>query len=73
MTLPEHAACSFLIAQLGCRQKYGWPATIAVVLTLFVFYVALRWLLPQPTGWLYMLTGGWVYAAPPQTPALDWW
>jgi membrane-bound metal-dependent hydrolase YbcI (DUF457 family) len=199
MTLPEHAACSLLIAHLGCRQKYGWAATVAVVLTgispdldvvtkaiseplfwkmhhalghcllaivilagvlagitsllcripfrplfgwclaaalahdltdipyfwgvkffwpfhdwelhlnaigyldllvlmlwggglllphwypgsarriaastltIFVLYVGLRWSLPAPTGWFHLLTGGWIYAAPNQTPVLDWW
>jgi membrane-bound metal-dependent hydrolase YbcI (DUF457 family) len=31
MTLPEHAACSFLIAHPGCRQRFGNPAVCAVV------------------------------------------
>ena len=30
MTLPEHAICSVMIAQLGVRQRYGWTG-VAVV------------------------------------------
>ena len=30
MTLPEHAICSVMIAQLGCRQRYGWKAVPVV-------------------------------------------
>jgi len=27
MKLPEHIACSFLLAQLGVQQQFGWPST----------------------------------------------
>src|SRR5260370_4821335 len=30
MTLPEHIICSVMIAQLGCRQRFGWK-TVPVV------------------------------------------
>lgn len=26
MTLPEHLVCSIMVAQLGCRQRWGWKA-----------------------------------------------
>jgi membrane-bound metal-dependent hydrolase YbcI (DUF457 family) len=48
-----------------------WYAGAA--LSMFFLYVVLRWNLPAPTGWLRFLLGGWVYAAPNQTPVLDWW
>ena len=55
------------------RYPDSASTTAAVTLILFVAYAGIRWLLPQPTGWLDLITGGWVYAAPPQTPVLDWW
>ncbi|MGQ0637148.1 MAG: metal-dependent hydrolase [Planctomycetaceae bacterium] len=181
MTLPEHLICSVMIAQLGCRQKFGWKSVPVVAvagiapdadvatkllseplfwklhhalghsfvsivglsaliagvgarlvtapfrplfgwcllagcvhvltdipywwgvqflwpfsdweptlraveyldllvlgiaiasLSLYAGYVLLRWLLPQPTGWLHQITGGWMYLAPGNTPVLDWW
>jgi hypothetical protein len=30
MTLPEHLICSVMIAQLGCRQRFGWKAVPVV-------------------------------------------
>jgi membrane-bound metal-dependent hydrolase YbcI (DUF457 family) len=30
MTLPEHLICSVMLAQLGCRQRFGWK-TVPVV------------------------------------------
>lgn len=30
MTLPEHVICSVMLAQLGCRQRFGWKG-VAVV------------------------------------------
>jgi len=42
-------------------------------LGLFAAYVITRSVLPQPTGILQLLTGGWMYAAPKGTPVLDWW
>src|SRR5258708_35544021 len=30
MTLPEHVICSVMIAQLGCRQRFGWKAVPVV-------------------------------------------
>jgi membrane-bound metal-dependent hydrolase YbcI (DUF457 family) len=51
-----------------------WGFSIGTTtLTVFASYVAIRWMLPKPTGTLYYLTGGWMYAAPSQTPILDWW
>ena len=44
-----------------------------LALGLFAGYVALRATLPQPTGIWHLLTGGWIYAAPQNTPVLDWW
>jgi membrane-bound metal-dependent hydrolase YbcI (DUF457 family) len=44
-----------------------------VTLGSFAVYVALRAVLPQPTGLFHLLTGGWMYAAPQGTPVLDWW
>ena len=57
---------------LYIRPDRGY-AIAATTLSLFAGYVALRWLLPQPTGWLHFVTGGWMYSAPNQTPVLDWW
>lgn len=31
MKLPEHVACSFLLAQLGVQQEFGWPGTGLVI------------------------------------------
>ena len=31
MKVPEHVACSFLLAQLGVHQQYGWPGTGLVI------------------------------------------
>ncbi len=36
-------------------------------------YVGVRAVLPPPTGWLGFIAGGWIYAAPQETPVLDWW
>jgi len=56
---------------------YKWPRqgkTIATCsLSLFAAYVLARWLLPQPTGLLHIVTGGWMYLAPESTPIFDWW
>jgi len=59
-------------ALLYFRPRWGCSIG-ATTLTVFATYVALRWMLPKPTGTLYHLTGGWMYAAPSQTPVLDWW
>jgi hypothetical protein len=31
MKLPEHVAASFLLAQLGVQQEFGWPGTMLVI------------------------------------------
>jgi len=31
MKVPEHIACSFLLAQLGVQQQFGWPGTALVI------------------------------------------
>src|SRR5258708_6591626 len=47
---------------------YKWPERgrkIAVAsLSIFAGYVLVRWMLPQPTGLLHQITGGWMYLAP---------
>jgi len=48
--------------------RMSWAA-----LTLFTCYVGTRIALPDPTGNWQLLTGGWIYAAPNDTPILDWW
>jgi len=45
----------------------------SVTLGAFALYVAARAVLPEPTGWLKLITGGWIYAPPHGTPVLDWW
>jgi len=61
----------------GAFCLYRFPTAgvrIAVwTLSLFASYVAVRALLPPPTGLLKLITGGWMYAAPQGTPVLDWW
>lgn len=56
---------------------YGFPDRGRLVasasLSLFVGYVALRAALPAPTGFFKLVTGGWMYAFPQDTPVLDWW
>jgi membrane-bound metal-dependent hydrolase YbcI (DUF457 family) len=42
-------------------------------LTTFTAYVLLRSVLPEPTGVVKLIAGGWMYAAPEGTPVLDWW
>jgi membrane-bound metal-dependent hydrolase YbcI (DUF457 family) len=59
-------------ALLYFRPRWGFSIG-ATTLTVFASYIALRCILPKPTGTLYYLTGGWMYAAPSQTPILDWW
>ena len=51
----------------GCRR------VAILTLSTFAGYVLLRAVLPEPTGVLHLLTGGWMYAAPQGTPVLDWW
>lgn len=45
----------------------------ATSLSLYTGYVLVRWLLPQPTGVLHQIMGGWMYLAPHATPILDAW
>jgi membrane-bound metal-dependent hydrolase YbcI (DUF457 family) len=47
----------------------------AVTLGLFAGYLTLRAVLPAPTpgSLIHFITGGWMYAAPQDTPVLDWW
>jgi membrane-bound metal-dependent hydrolase YbcI (DUF457 family) len=56
---------------------YKWPdqgrRITMVSLSTYAGYVLLRWLLPQPSGWLHQIMGGWMYQAPGNTPVLDWW
>lgn len=42
-------------------------------LSIFSVYVSLLAVLPEPTGVLNLIAGGWMYAAPEGTPLLDWW
>lgn len=39
----------------------------------FTSYVLLRALMPAPTGFFELVTGGWMFQAPQGTPVLDWW
>lgn len=55
------------------RRPSSGPLIATVTLCSFSAYVLLRAALPAPTGWLHLLTGGWMYAAPQGTPVLDWW
>ena len=48
MKIPEHVACSFLLAQLGVRQEYG-PAGTALMIA--------AGLLPDLDG--VSILGGW--------------
>ena len=59
----------------GClfRRKFNPQRVAATTLIGFGVYVALRAVLPPPTGIFKLLTGGWMYAAPQGTPVLDWW
>jgi len=63
----------WLSAALGVFKLPDSRRVASVTFTLFVIYVALRALLPPPTGLLKLLTGGWMYEAPQGTPFLDWW
>lgn len=45
----------------------------SLTLVAFASYVLLRATLPAPTGFLKLMTGGWMYEAPQGTPVLDWW
>jgi membrane-bound metal-dependent hydrolase YbcI (DUF457 family) len=62
------------LAAAFCALKLRNPRRVALVaLTLFACYVALRAVLPPPTGFLRLMTGGWMYEAPQGTSVLDWW
>ena len=64
----------WLIAAVWLYKSPNQGRRIAVgSLSLFSEYVLLRWLLPQPTGLLHLVTGGWMYLAPGSTPLIDWW
>lgn len=56
---------------------YKWPERgkriAQTSLSLYATYVLTRWLLPQPKGLFHLITGGWMYVAPGNTPVLDWW
>jgi membrane-bound metal-dependent hydrolase YbcI (DUF457 family) len=57
-----------------CWRRPDRAFRIAIwTLSLFAAYIAIRAVLPKPTGWLQFLTGGWMYEAPPGTPFLEWW
>ncbi len=69
------AVCIFRSSKkqpLGDR-KTNHQRVAAITLGTFTGYVLLRAILPEPTGVLHLLTGGWMYAAPQGTPVLDWW
>ena len=55
------------------RNASNSTRVASVTLACFAMYVALRAVLPAPTGVFKLLTGGWMYAAPQRTPVLDWW
>lgn len=55
------------------RSPTKRPRVATVTLCSFAAYVAVRSVLPKPTGLFHLLTGGWMYAAPQGTPVLDWW
>ena len=63
----------------GAFCLYRFPSMsvriATVTLGLFVSYVVLRAVAPQPErgGVIHLITGGWMYAAPRGTPLLDWW
>ncbi len=57
-----------------CLYKTSKPVRVAgTVFGILTGYVALRAILPAPTGLLKLITGDWMYAAPKDTPVLDWW
>ena len=60
-------------AGLLFRRKSQPQRIATATLVCFGVYVALRAVLPEPTGIFKLLTGGWMYAAPQGTPVLDWW
>ncbi len=58
-----------------CLLKFPHRATVVAATTLgfFAAYVALRAVLPEPTGFWKFLTGGWMYDVPAGTPGFEWW
>lgn len=62
---------------IPCILAWKYPARATqlsyTALGLFATYVAMRVILRPPTGMMKLLTGGWIYAAPNNTPVLDWW
>tara|TARA_R110002072_G_scaffold238769_3_gene396422 strand:- start:48107 stop:48721 length:615 start_codon:yes stop_codon:yes gene_type:complete len=64
------AACLFRSSK---KDTANCQRVAALALCTFTGYVALRAILPKPTGLFHLLTGGWMYAAPQGTPVLDWW
>ncbi len=58
-----------------CFLKFPQRATVvaATTLGLFTAYVAMRAMLPAPTGFWKFLTGGWMYEVPQGTPGFEWW
>lgn len=62
-----------LSAWLLYRKPQSGFFIAVVTLSGIATYIGLRMVLPQPTGWVDFIAGGWIYAAPQETPVLDWW
>lgn len=62
---------------VGAICLYKYPNSCRkiafITLTTFTAYVALRAMLPKPTGIFHLITGGWMYAPPKNSGVLDWW
>src|SRR6266550_4811316 len=63
MTLPEHVICSVMIAQLGCRQRFGWKAVpVVAVAGISPDVDVVTKLISEPLFW-EMVLGMWLAAA----------
>ena len=56
-----------------CKRRGSTAGTGAAILITFALYVAIRAALPEPTGMMKLIMGGWIYMPPQGTPVLDWW